>query len=295
MRVAETQRGVIHRDQISLAGLTRSAIAHRRRIGWLHPLLSDVYLLGRARIEPFGWETAAVLQYRGFVVVSHASAAALWNQLPSPPATPTVTIVGRDARSTTRLTIHRVAAISPADIVLHRGLPVTSPARTLIDRAASLPQMELENELLEMLRHRLVTREQIRAAIAWAPGRAGTGKLRALVDGSIAPARTRSHYERKLRALLSAADLPPARINDKVLGHEVDFHWPQHKLIVEFDGYQFHAGRRAFEQDRLRDQRLVGAGYRVLRITARQLDQTPYAVIARIAAALALPGASAAV
>lgn len=295
MRVSDAQRGTIHRHQLDLAGLSRSMVAYRRRKAWLHPLFSDVFLVGRPRAEPFAWEMAAILHFQGHAVVSHASAAALWGLAKPVPGVAAVTMVGRDAHSRQHVTVHRVPGLHAEDITLHRGLPVTSPARTMIDRAAALPPMELENELIDMFRHRLVTRQQIDAAIDRNPRRAGVAKLRALTDGTTTPARTRSHYERMLRRLLTQADLPQPRFNDKVLGHEVDVHWPHHKLILEFDSWQFHGDRRAFERDRLRDQRLVSAGYRVLRITARQLEQTPYAVIARIAAALALPGASAAV
>ncbi len=66
----------------------------------------------------------------------------------------------------------------------------------------------------------------------------------------------------------------------------VDLAWPAHRLIVEFDGWQTHHTRKAFETDRRRDQRLTAAGFRVIRITWLQLEREPYAVVARIAAAL---------
>jgi very-short-patch-repair endonuclease len=72
-----------------------------------------------------------------------------------------------------------------------------------------------------------------------------------------------------------------------VAGHEVDFLWPTRKLVVEFDSWEFHRGRDAFEKDRRRDADLLLAGYRVLRITWRRLVEEPEAVIAQIATALA--------
>ena len=145
------------------------------------------------------------------------------------------------------------------------------------------------------LRRKFVTLDEISDAIARAPGRKGVAMLKALVDRGAQPTLTRSKYERKLRALIRAADLPQPLVNATVEGHEVDFFWPQHRLVAEFDGFGTHGHRNSFETDRLRDQRLVAAGHRVLRITARQIDFTPYAVIARLAAAIAVAISTAAV
>jgi very-short-patch-repair endonuclease len=129
-------------------------------------------------------------------------------------------------------------------------------------------------------------RAELTAAMERAPLARGVATLRRLVEHGAAPTLTRSAYERKLLGLIKRAELPSPLVNAKVAGHEVDFLWPEHKLIVEFDGFAYHSDRKAFEQDRLRDQRLVAAGFRVIRITANQLDRTPEAVIVRIAIAL---------
>jgi very-short-patch-repair endonuclease len=71
-----------------------------------------------------------------------------------------------------------------------------------------------------------------------------------------------------------------------VAGYEVDFLWQREKLIVEFDSWQFHGHRRAFERDRRKSVALAEAGYLVLRFTWRQLTEEPLAVIASIARAL---------
>jgi very-short-patch-repair endonuclease len=66
----------------------------------------------------------------------------------------------------------------------------------------------------------------------------------------------------------------------------VDFIWRDQRLIVETDGYRFHSSRTAFERDRIRDAELTGAGFRVVRVTWRQLTSEPLAVVARLAVAL---------
>ena len=90
--------------------------------------------------------------------------------------------------------------------------------------------------------------------------------------------------------LLREARLPQPLTNVRVAGFEADFFWPDRKLIVEFDGYQFHGHRAAFERDRKRDAAHVLAGYRVIRVTWRQLTEEPLAVVATIARALASRG-----
>ena len=77
----------------------------------------------------------------------------------------------------------------------------------------------------------------------------------------------------------------------RVAGHEVDFLWVDQRLVLEVDGFDHHADREAFERDRRRDAQLVAAGFRVVRITWRQLTQEPEAVVARLARALWSPAA----
>ncbi|MEA2445486.1 MAG: hypothetical protein QOJ12_2778, partial [Thermoleophilales bacterium] len=76
--------------------------------------------------------------------------------------------------------------------------------------------------------------------------------------------------------------------NDKVRGYEVDFHWPDHSVIVEVDSWKHHAGRLAFERDRRKWAALEAAGYAVIPLSWRQLTEEPEATAAQIGAALAL-------
>jgi very-short-patch-repair endonuclease len=98
---------------------------------------------------------------------------------------------------------------------------------------------------------------------------------------------TRKEAERRMRKLITAAGLPQPRCNHNLLGKEVDFCWPEHGLVVEIDGHQFHGHRSAFERDRKKDQLLAAAGYTVIRVTWRQLIHEPLRVAAVVSAALA--------
>jgi very-short-patch-repair endonuclease len=123
-------------------------------------------------------------------------------------------------------------------------------------------------------------------AMERAPGRTGIARLRATLDDESGRVPTRSEAERLLLAMVEDAQLPLPAVNVPLEGYEVDFFWRVEKLVVEVDGHGFHGHRAAFERDRRRDQRLVAAGYRVIRVTWRQLVGEPLALISRIAQAL---------
>lgn len=229
---------------------------------------------------------SAVLRYAGHALASHLVAGAVWGMLDQVPALPEVTLVGRGGHELAGVKVHRVPALDHRDVRWRRDLPVTSPARTVVDLAGVLRVLELENALAVCLKERLASVREIRAAMERAPHSPGIATLRRLFDqGGFA--RTKSYYERRLLGLIGEAGLPRPLTNHVVAGHEVDLVWLERKLVVEFDSRKWHGDRRAFETDRRRDQDLVAAGYRVIRVTARQLEQEPFGVIARLAAALA--------
>ena len=98
----------------------------------------------------------------------------------------------------------------------------------------------------------------------------GTRALRALQSDN-ASGFTRSAAERMLRGLIRAANLPRPRFNARLAGYEVDAVWPDRRLVVEVDGYAYHGHRAQFERDRRKDLALTAAGYRVIRVSWRQL------------------------
>ncbi len=294
-RVAELQRGLVHRSQLLAAGITPGAIKHRLKSGRLHPVYRDVYVVGRPRLEPLAAATAAVMHFRGYAVLSHRTAAQLWGLLDGHERPVAVTTRDVVIKPRAGLIVARSRSLSRTEVRLRDGLPVTSPARTLLDLAGVLDEHELEAAYAIARRAGLARPREIATLIQRAPRSKGIGNLRALTradldgarQGTMAPSLTRSTYERKLLKLIRDARLPRPLANANVEGIEVDLLWPKQKLIVEFDGFAYHSDRSAFERDRERDQRLTAYGYRVIRVTARQLDNSPVAVIATIAITLA--------
>jgi very-short-patch-repair endonuclease len=214
-------------------------------------------------------------------VLSHQTAAAIWRLCVADDGGP-VHVLGTRAQ-VPGVRTHR-SALDRTQVAHRHGLPVTTPARTLLDLACSMPAVELARLIEEAQIRRVMTVAQLQRALDQAKGRRGVKQLRAVLESELG--YTRSDAERRLRELVRRAGLPAARTNVKVAGLEVDALWAEQRLVVEVDGYAYHRTREAFERDRRRDARLLVAGYRVLRITWRRLTQEPEQVIALLATAL---------
>ncbi|MDA8069977.1 MAG: hypothetical protein M0T77_15435 [Actinomycetota bacterium] len=213
-----------------------------------------------------------MLQLRGDGLISARTAAQLWGMLDTTQLLRDgdpidVLVVGRSARIDHGVRIHRTRTLARQDIRWRNGIPVTSPARTLLGCAAVFDEPELEALLAAALRKNLMRASELREVIARNPRASGIATLRALAERPGGARDTRSVYERKLLRLLRDADLP-----------------------LELDGWQHHGGREQFEHDRLRDQRLAVAGQRVIRVTGRQIDHRPYALVARMASLITVRG-----
>ena len=245
-----------------------------------------MFAVGHRTHEALAREIAALLHVGDDCVLSHATAGAVWGVAEREPEAIEVTVSGRHVREYPGLRVHRVATLDVRDVGLHQGVPVTAPARTLIDLAGSTDRVTFERALAEARVLRLVTNRELRAALGRCPTRRGAALVRASLHEGDERTRTRREAERLLNKLISAARLPAPETNARLLGYEVDVLWRAQKLVVEVDGHAFHGHRAAFERDRARDQALVAAGYRVIRITWRQLEREPLVVLARIVQAL---------
>ncbi|MDX6675613.1 MAG: hypothetical protein QOH11_3031 [Solirubrobacteraceae bacterium] len=286
-RIAARQYGVVTRAQLVAAGLGRGSIEHRVAERRLHRVHRGVYLVGHVSAPPLAREMAAVLACGPDAVLSHQSAASMWSLLSREGAEVHVTVAERDPGNHPGIRLHRARRLHRIDVRRCQRIPVTAPARTLLDLAALIPLRDLERAVEEARVRRLVRPRQLLDALERSPGRRGAGALRGLLDGE--PALTRSEAETRMLGLLRAARLAPSAVNARVGRYEVDFLWRAQRLVVEVDGYAYHGTRAGFERDRARDAELQAAGYRVIRVTWRQLVDAPEAVIARIAQALAQP------
>jgi very-short-patch-repair endonuclease len=272
----------VTRGDLVAAGVSADGLCRRVKAGRLHRVHPGVFAVGHPALPPLGPELAALFACGPGAVLSHRSAAALWRLLP--PAQPPVDVTVLHRRGPARgIRLHRSSVLRPAEVRIREGLRVTSPARTLVDLAAT-DAAAFVHAFDEAIVARLLTRADLDLALS--TPRRGTRALRAALDAG--PAPTRSAAERRLLDVVAKAGLPRPRTNVRVGRHEVDAWWAAERLVVEVDGYAAHTTRRAFEADRIRDAELQAAGHRVLRITWRQLHDRPHAVAARLAVALAL-------
>jgi very-short-patch-repair endonuclease len=284
---------VTRRQSLAL-GISKRAIERRLQMGRLHPVHRGVYLVGHTCPMPLAWETAALLACGPHAVLSHRSAAQIWWGLrPEDERYVEVTITRGARRCRYDVRVH-ASVLHPADVKIRHRLPMTSPERTLIDLGREMDTSWIEWAVGDGRRRGLLTRTSLTRTVERAGPKTGVRAVKEMLRTEGGPAFTRSEAEARLARLLRRAGLPLPEQNVRVAGHEVDFLWREEGLVVEVDGFAYHAGRDAFERDRARDAELQAAGYKVIRITWRQLVETPERVVALIAGSLSglrpLPG-----
>jgi very-short-patch-repair endonuclease len=295
-QIAARQRALVTRAQLAQLGLGRNAIEYAIARGRLHRRHHAVYsLVPFPALPPLAPELAAVLACGDAALLSHHSAAATWGFRPTFNGHIHITAIGSDAgRDRPGIRAHRVGRLDPRDIRRFQGIPITSPARALLDIAPDLSDREVERALDEALIQRLTSHAAINAVLAAYPNSRGVGRLRALADPGRATTQTRSGGEEALLAALRRANIPAPEVNARVGNYTADFLWREQKVIVELDGYDYHRGRAAFERDHERDVEHLRLGFVVIRVTARQLARELEALLVQIATTLALRAAAAA-
>lgn len=270
--LAERQHGVVRRRQLLELGVGSGAIDRRLKLGRLRPVHRGVYTIGHRLLTQDGRWMAAVLACGPHAVLSHRAAAALWGMRGH--IRTEVTVPGGQ-RGRSGMTVHR-AALPPDERTTHRGIPTTTVPRTLLDLSAVVKRNELRGALREAEHQRLTDPLSLHDLVARYERRPGLRAVRALLaEASVGASIIRSELEERFQDFLIRADLPLPRTNAVVEGYEVDCVWPEQRLIVELDGHASHSPAHAFEVDRARDRRLEAAGWRVIRITWRQLVQEP--------------------
>ncbi len=289
------QHGVAALDEITALGISPSAVYQRAVCGRLFRIHHRVYsLTPPPLLSRDGRYLAAVLACGPGAVLSHRSAADLLELRSTDRRRIEVTIPAKAERNHDGVQVHRSRTLDPArDVTAIRGIPVTTPSRTLLDLADVLPIRAVERALDQAeIAWRLdlgALEDQLRRN----HGRHGAGRLRALVTDQREPALTANDLEERMLAICRLAGLPVPEVNvflvlaDGGPAIRPDFLWRDHRLIVETDGRRTHQTGSAFEGDRLRDQRAMAAGWRVVRITWRQVTREPERIRALVTDLLA--------
>jgi very-short-patch-repair endonuclease len=289
LRVAETQFGVVSRAQALLC-LSPSELQYRLHRGSWERLFPGAY---RIEGSPRGWRQqlkAVSLSVCEGYALSHATAAALL-RLRGFPEGPVVVSVDRTVRLPPPVEAHRVEPLAHRELTSVEGFRLTNATRTLLDLAGSQPLELLKRAADDALVRRLTTVDRLAAALAHWGGRRGAAALRELVKqylGGDGP--TESELESRVLEFIAVAGLPRPRCQRKVRvggrARRLDFLFPPERVILEADGYAYHASRESFERDRQRSNSLTAQGYVVLHWTWRALEERPQALLAELRAAL---------
>lgn len=285
--LASSQHGVVTRRQLLEVGLGPGAVRGVLDSGWVRCLHRGVYLVGP--VQPrYAREMAAALACGREAFISHGSAAAIWGMVKRPdrrlPVEVTLAAGCRASREGIR--VHRTRSLPEQDrTTLHR-LPLTGPGRTLVDLSPRLRPRALELALARGEREGLVRPEELAERVSHLR-RPGAARLRSVLALTKEPAFTRSEAEDRFLELVREAGLPLPRTNVQIGSFEVDFYWPEERIVVEVDGYRYHHARSSFERDRRRAVALAAQGVQVIRLTWRQIVERATATAVQVGQALA--------
>jgi very-short-patch-repair endonuclease len=272
-----SQHGLLTRAQLSSAGFSRHAIDHLVRSGRLLIIAPGLLVLNGSPETPAQRALAACLDADG--ALSHRSAAAWWG-LPGfrLQRLEVMRLRGGTARRSNLARVHQPRRLEPHHIATWRGLPVTRPARTIFDLAATAHPGFVERTLDTMWSRGLVTiagLDRMMSDVA-ARGRTGVVLMRQLIDARrVLRQSTGSRLELRFEALADRAGIPPLRRqvdlgDDEWIGR-MDFVAVERRLVVEVDSEIHHAALLDRRRDLDRTRRLVAAGWSVRRYTEDDL------------------------
>jgi very-short-patch-repair endonuclease len=290
--VARRQHSLFTLRQSLDAGFTRPAVSRRLASGEWETVARHV--MRALPAGPLTWRQrllARTIASRG--VASHTSAAALYGWLPE--SEPLHVTVLRSARSASNSDAHSTLCLPSDDLTIVDGIAATRPVRTLLDLGGQLDLDEFEVVFDAALVGRAVAPSRLarRAVELWAPRRSGCAQVLRLLEqrGQQLP-DVRNVWEARVLREMRANRLPVPRCNFPVLvggaRRVIDFAWPELLVAVEFDGFVPHSGRRVFDDDRVRQNDLVDAGWRVYRLTSTALTGDPRVALRPIARAVGL-------
>lgn len=291
--LARGQYGAFTREQaLAQAGATASMIQRRLASGKWIKIHNDVFSFPSS---PATWHRsliAAVFAAGTTAAASHRSGAEIWRLSGYEPGIVEISMTRDRRRSLNGVIVHRVRDLPPCDVTVHDGIPVTSVARTLIDLASVWPEDKVGEALDDGNRRKIVSVPWLRWRVAnmTRSGRNGLKVVNKLLDER--PTAFDSELEKKLLHAMRGYGLPEpipqfeVRDGDGRFVARVDFAYPDVMLAVEADGYEWHHGRKRWRRDLARRNDLTALGWRVIHVTAEDLDQKLGATMQRIAGAL---------
>jgi len=289
---AGSQHGLVTHAQLRALGLSDKAIRHRVARGVLERVRPRVYRIAGVPASFEQAALAAVLTAGEGAVASHETALALWGlPLPGPCLLEVATPLAQ-RRAVRGVVVHRSGHLSAADVTVVRGVPVTAVERAAVDVSARHDVRAIGRIVDEALRRRLTTLERLHDAterFCPAPGRSSRTMGEVLRRRTTGAEAAESELEVFVFDALVrfGLPLPHAQFEVVVDGRKrrVDFCYSEELLALEPKGFNFHGQRARFDDDALRGNALVLAGYRVLEFTSAFTD---WQIAVQVAAALGL-------
>jgi hypothetical protein len=277
--LAEVQHGLVRTPQLLGVGLSYNGVSRRAKRGAQTRRHLGVYSLTPGPLTREAEFLAAVFAGDEGAVLNRLAAAEHWQAWRHHAP---VSILVPSWRTIRGVEVHRCARLDPRDVTVHRGVPVTTVARTLVDLTDILMAEELTNVIHEAAFRRRFSIPDAREAMARANGRHKLARLdEAIALWLAGSAGLKSGLERAFLQLLVEAGLKKPIPNIHIAGVEVDAYWPDSRLAVEIDG-PGHTRPPALRADGSRDRLLADTGVTVLRFTEFELQRRRDDVVAAL-------------
>ena len=291
--LASKRYGVFSRAQVLERGVTDDMVRRRLAAARWERLYPGVYRLAGV---PQSWRQALLalcLAWGAASFASHRAAAAHWELLGFGSGAMDL-IVPRGRHRMLPGTIHRPVRFPSADATVLAGIPVTTPARTLLDIAGQAPPESVEEAVDDALRRRLVSVSKLRWQLRESArsGRPGVVLLRSLVEArTTSSASPQSVFETRLHRAIRSAGLPNPKVQHQIRDRRtlvaiVDLAFPDHKVAIEAEGYRWHSGRLKWEHDLARRNAITARGWRLIHVTWADLHERKDETVAAIARAI---------
>ncbi|MGH3442852.1 MAG: type IV toxin-antitoxin system AbiEi family antitoxin domain-containing protein [Nitriliruptorales bacterium] len=295
-RAAAKRFGLFTSSDAQAHGVTRNGIASRVRSGDVTRVGRGIYRFTAADPSREQRLLAAILACGDGAVASHLTAAAVWTLGDLRPVAPFhVLVPDKRKREIDGVALHSSTTLDRLDVTVRGAMPVTTPWRTTVDACGKLSVDEGEDLTIEVMRRRMATPAQLRAAterMGPAPGVAGVNQVLRSFDPEEL-VRLMSWLEAKFLREIRRRRLPMPKVNRRITNEhgrligKVDFIWERANLVVEVDGLRWHSlpSQKRYDDDR--QNALVLAGGRMLRFGAWKIERELDEVMATVAKALA--------
>ncbi len=289
-KIAKRQHGLIAWRQLERLRITRHQIRRRVRIGQWVRELPGVWRMSWAEPSWIQRVWCASLWAGTAACVSHRTAAQLWDL--DGVKLDKVEMTGETRQRNHRgwLLVHRTAPIPKQMQRIRKGVPLTSPARTLVDLAEVCDADVLERAMEHAFRSRISSVNEVHQVLRRIPTewKAGTARVVGLLEHGVFSPEMHSELERQALRTFRRFGLPDPICQHEIVANElvlgfVDFAWPKARVIVEAEGFQFHSGREAWEGDIDRYNAMTLGGWKILRLTYADLHDPTHAFFKALA------------